>query len=249
MIIMRALLALGALSLALISVPARSAVLVDIPMDQQINIGDLTNSQSPLGDAIYIPSNFSEQMEFKTEGGDSFTRVKIAGGSWYYGPYIDFRLAGAGSLDLSGDALVEFDARYFQPDDNTNRYADAPIFLRMYSYADDNDTLLGWKDFGIVYATQPSWNNPAYPDWTHVTVDWNSAAAANNGANVFDPTKISRMRLYGTDWFSPANQFGSFIDVKNFRVTTAGQPIPEPGTMALMAMGALPLLGLRRRKA
>lgn len=248
---MRALFVLGALTAALLTTPAPAAVVVDLPLDQQINQGVLTNPTSPLGDAIYIPASFSEQLSFQPDPTGGFARVSIAGGSWWYGPYVDFRLAGIPSIDVSEPGCtISFDARFFQPESNTNRYGDAPIFLRLYSYQEDNVTLTGYRDYGIVYATQSG--DAPYPDWTRVVVNANASTATDTGQNnlAFDPANVTRMRMYGTDWFSPANQFGSFIDVRNFSVVCPdGGVIPEPGTMALLAMGAVPLLGLRRRKA
>ena len=245
---MRALIVFGALCSALLTTPALAAVTV--PLDQQINMGITTNSTSPNGDAIYIPSSFNETLSFQSDASGGFARVSIAGGTWYYGPYIDFNLMGIPGVDISqAGSSIEFDARYFQPEDNTNRYGDAPIFLRVYSYANNNSTLTGYRDYGIVYATQGG--DAPYPDWTRVMVDANLATATTTNTSpelLFDPTMVTRMRLYGTDWFSPVDQHKAFIDVKNFWIGgPGGDAIPEPGTMSLLALGALPFL--RRRKA
>lgn len=199
--------------------------LIDTPMDQQINIG--------LGDAIYAAG--SEQLTFEPanppDEPEGFARCHIAGGSWYYGPYINYEFTGDGPVDITQtDVKFEFDCRYFQdPATNTDPYADAPIFVRMYNY--DGATLKGYRDYGIVYATQSG--DPPYPTWTHVAFDVVGGTDSNYGGEIFDPTHITRMRFYGTDWKSPAGSYDDFIDVKNVQFVRH----PKVGQIDLSATG------------
>ncbi|MBI4580455.1 MAG: PEP-CTERM sorting domain-containing protein [Planctomycetes bacterium] len=221
-------------------------VLASVPMNQQINLGYGYNSQSPGGDAIYVPS-FSG-TDTQTIYGDGvlepqgFTRhnLRTLPGTWWY-QYVDLNLAGitvpGAGLNLSNaGATVEFDTRYFQdPETNTNPYGDAPVFVRLYTYAADGNTYLGHRDYSIVYATQPPWSNPPYPTWTHVTVSVAAGVGADGG--VFDVTNVSRIRFYGTDWASGGFDF---VDFKNLVIT------PEPASLALLGLGGLALLRRRR---
>ncbi len=237
---MRTLVLMSVL-VALAICPAFAAT---VAMDQQINLGYTYNSQSPSGDAIYPAFNSDTQTI-----ANGFTRHNLTTvpGGWYY-QYVDLNLAGittpGAGLDLSSaGSTVQFDTRYYQnPETNTNPYGDAPVFLRLYTYAADGNTYLGHRDYSIVYATQAPWNNPPYPTWTTVTVDVNAAAHSDGGA--FDPANVSRIRWYGTDWSGGGDDF---VDFRNL-VLTPGV-VPEPSSvLALMAglAGLLPLV--RRRK-
>lgn len=218
------------------------ASLVDIPLDAQINIGRET-AQSPSGDAIYWPiaPYYGTFMSDEPEG---YARTNMPQSGWYYGPYVDFYLAGLTDdwLDLSAGGTIEFDCRYFQGGENPNPYADAPIFVRIYTYTDDGDpgngsfeSYAGHRDYGIVYATQNG--DPPYPTWTHVSVD----ISGGTDGNAFDISKVSRLRFYGTDWTGAGQDF---IDVKNLQITL----VPEPGTIAMFALGLLGLFVTRRKK-
>lgn len=194
----------------------------DYPLDQQINVGRPT-AQSPAGDAIFIPTFVSpmDTLEFRSDEAEGYVRHHLDGGgagSWWYGPYVDFYQTGDTDdwIDITG-LRFEFETRYFQdPDTNTNPYGDAPVFVRFYTYEDDGSgtwpTYLGHRDFGIVYATQRG--DPPYPDWTHVVIDLNDPGAYTEGGT-FDPTRVSRMRFYGTDWSGNGQDF---VDFKNFWV-------------------------------
>lgn len=223
--------------LGLVSVVGFAQNLARVEMDQQINTGS--------GDAIYALA--PDFVTFETDGSDGWTRVNIrrntgeANPGWYYGPYIDFRWAGLGSLNMSDPTTtISLDLRYFQGGNNTNPYADAPAFLRLYTF-DGSGTLKGFRDFGIIYATQSG--DAPHPTWTNKVVNVNSAPHTDTGQNggVFDPANVGRMRLYGTDW-SGADE--DFLDVKNVSVDM----IPEPGTFAAIGAGIVSLLAMRRRK-
>jgi len=227
-----ALLAVGTAALAL---P------VSIPMDAQINLGYTYNTQSPSGDAIYPAFNTDTQTFFP---GSHVRHSLVAGGGaggWYY-QYVDLNLAGittpGNGLDLSAPgSTVTFDTRYYQnAETNTNPYGDAPVFLRLYTYGADGNTYLGYRDYSIVYATQPDWNNPPYPTWTTVTVDVNNAPNISDGGT-FDVTNVSRVRWYGTDWSGAGDDF---VDFKNLVIT------PEPTALVLLTLGGA-LLARRRR--
>lgn len=221
-------------------VAAMSSILVSLPLDAQINLGYTYNSQSPSGDAIYPAFNSDTQTFFP--GSHVRHNLLYGGGAggWYY-QYVDFNLAGittpGNGLDLSAPgSTVTFDTRYFQdPEMNTNPYGDAPVFLRLYTYGPDGNTYIGYRDYSIVYATQAPWSNPPYPTWTTVTVDVNAATYTQGGT--FDVTNVSRLRWYGTDWSGVGTDF---VDFRNLVIT------PEPGTLALLGLGAL-FVARRRR--
>ena len=234
-------------ALALAAGPAAAVDLVSLPLNAQINLGYTYNSQSPSGDAIYPAFNADTETFIGGDGG--FVRHNLVypgggAGSWWY-QYVDFNLAGITTpglgLDLSAAGTeVVFDTRYFQdPETNTNPYADAPVFLRLYTYGADGNTYLGHRDFSIVYATQAPWNNPPYPTWTTVVVDVNSAPHTDGGS--FDITNVSRLRWYGTDWSGTGDDF---VDFRNLKITA----IPEPASILGVFAGLGGLVPLMRRK-
>ena len=215
---------------ALIAAPALAVI--SIPLDAQINVGGST-AQSPSGDAIY-PAFNTDTQTFFAGSHVRHNMVSPIGGpnSWWY-QYVDFTLAGYGQVNGAGGAF-EFDTRYYQDaESNANPYADAPVFLRAYSYADDGSTLLGYRDYSIVYATQAPWSNPPAPAWTHVVVP----VAGGATTSAFDETKISRIRWYGTDWQGTGFDY---VDFKNLTVT------PEPASLMLLAIGGVAILRRRR---
>ncbi|MDM8008529.1 MAG: PEP-CTERM sorting domain-containing protein [Phycisphaerae bacterium] len=216
-----------------------------VEMNAQINLGYTYNTQSPGGNAIYPAFNSDTQTIFADDEveAEGFTRhnlTTVPGGWWYQ--YVDLNLAGittpGSGLNLSApDSTVTFDTRYYQNDvTNTNPYGDAPVFLRLYTYGEDGNTYLGYRDYSIVYATQPDWNNPPYPTWTTVTVDVNNAPNISEGG-VFDVSNVSRIRWYGTDWSGGGDDF---VDFKNLVIT------PEPTALVLLALGGV-LVARRRR--
>ena len=134
-------------ALALVGAPAGAVVLVDIPLDQQIT-----------GDAIYVPAGLNGSLSFKPaappDEPEGWCRNSVGPG-WYYGPYVDFVQAGMGTLNLAHpSSTLEVDCRYFQGGENTNPYGDAPIFLRLYSFANPEMTVGGYRDC-LLY-TSPS---------------------------------------------------------------------------------------------
>lgn len=240
---MRALLT--ACALLLVAAPfANAAPDVHVAMDQQINVGVPGTDQSPTGDAIYAAFN-SGSVSFHADEPQGYTRMHIQpGGGWWY-TYVDLNLAGIGGQDLTG-GKIEFDTRFYhEADSNTSPYADAPVFLRAYTYGADGLTYLGHRDYGIVYGTQAPWSNPHHPDWTRVMVDVEGAAFTDGGT--FDKTNVSRFRFYGTNW---TGKGGDFVDFKNLDLyTNSADAIPEPGTIALLGSGLIGMVPfLRRRK-
>ncbi len=244
------------------SASALAQTVITYPMDAQINLGGGGTNDSPDGDAIYIPTwNSREYLEFMSDEPDGYTRCWIQGldpnsaGGYYYGPYIDFVLAGDGPFDFTGaPSTLEFDCRYNQdPFSNGNPYDDAPIFCRVYTFDDPNDVYQGYMDFGLVYQTGPlnqCVDKPTgYPEWKHVVVDTADNSIDYNCDNqndrstggVFDMTHVSRMRFWGTDWqatgLGPANDW---IDIKNVVLTL----YPPPCDYDLDGDGDVDLLDL-----
>ena len=183
---------------------ATTAPLVDIPLDQQINIG--------LGDAIAGHNGF---------GNDSGLGYVIrnltadnGAGSYYSGPSVNFVKAGYGPyVDLSKPgARIEYTARYFQGDGNTNPYGDAPIWLELI----DADGTSCWM--GISYGPQP---DPRYPSWKTVTDSLSGASSE------LDLSKIVALIFWGTDWGGTGNDF---VQIRNLRLIddTSRNPIPIP---------------------
>lgn len=248
---------------------AIAQTVINIPMDQQINVGVPGSAQSPNGDAIYIPDSqpFNDSwMEFMSDETEGYTRVHLFGNfgatghlsGWYYGPYIDFNLAGYGELYcLGAGSTLEFDCRYLQDGaSNGNPFNDAPIFARIYTYDIPNDAYQGYVDYGMVYQTGASDHcDPrpfGFPEWWHVTIDLDDLAADANcdgtddvtTGGAYDLARISRMRFYGTDWNSGALADPSdYIDVKNIRLTLYSPPcagdIDDDGQVSLTDLAAL----------
>ncbi|HOC30743.1 MAG TPA: hypothetical protein PKK84_00690 [Armatimonadota bacterium] len=230
---------------------AASTITVD--MGHQYDIG-YSNPQSE-GPAIY-KLNAQDNVSFGSEGGEGFARLTMGAPTGWHYMYLDTILAGLGAIDLSAPGSgIEFDARIFQgPNSNTNPYNDANIFFRAYTYVpgsggyEGGSTLTGYKDWGIVTAVakpggdpnDPTFNDPPYPEWTHVMIE-------NLGGGGLNPASITRIRWYGTDWSGTG---GDFFDIKNvvFRSGPAAPPIPEPATMSLLLIGALPLAKRLRRR-
>ncbi len=206
---------------------ACATILVDIPLDQQIDLG--------AGPAIYVPPGLNGSLSFQP-GTPGFVRnMWPSADSWYYGPYVDFHLAGIGDIDVS-NAQLEIDLRYFKEDGN---YGDAPIFLRIYSI-DGAGNYLGHRDYSIIYAVQPPWNDPPAPAWTHKTIYLNdSAMNPYTDGGAFNVNSVGRIRLYGTDWGADPTQT-DYIDAKELVISV----IPEPAALMLLALGA----GLLRRR-
>ncbi len=222
---------------AVLILAASQAFAQVVPMDQQINLGAGGTSQSPSGDAIYTIANGT--ITFETDGVEGWARNNIAGDGWYYF-YLDLSLAGVGGVNVgAAGSTVEFDCRYFRnPDDHEKPYDDAPIFLNLYTYSEDGNTLLGRREYGIVWGTQGPWNNDPYPTWTHMVIDVHGLAHTDYDA--FDPSNVNRIRWWGTDWSGKGNDF---VDIKNFSA------VPEPGTMAVLLAGFAGLIpAIRRRK-
>ncbi len=194
-------------ALGLAGLASADTVLVNIPLNQQINIGN--------GDAIYVPAGLNGSLSFLPASPpgepDGWVRNNFLAG-WYYGPYVSFQRAGYGDLNCA-NAKLEVDLRYYKVSGN---YADAPVFVRIYT-ADSAGNYVGYRDYSIVYAVQPPWNNPPYPTWTHVTV-WLNNPALNpyTEGGTFSIGTVSYMRFYGTDW---SGQEGDFIDAKKLVIT------------------------------
>ncbi len=199
-----------------------------IEMDQQINLS--SNGADPDFDAIY--SLGGGYIMFSTTGVDDYTRMFADGNTWYYGPEVDFALAGAEPISIAGGGSLQFDARYFQGGDNTAPYDDAPIFVRLYT-DDASGNYQGYRDLGIVYQTNSAYwlctPVAAYPNWQHITLDLGNLLADNNcdgtpdvaDVGNFDPTRVTRLRFYGTDW---AGKGQDYIDIKNVEFNTDPYP-------------------------
>jgi len=192
-------------ALALLCTTAFSATLVDIPLDQQINIG--------LGDAIWDHSSFG------TDPGGGYVRLDLTSGEgaggWYFAPHVDLVKAGYGPyVDMSGsDITIQYTARYFQGGGNTNPYGDCNIMVQLF---DVNGRSRG---LGTSYGPRP---NPTYPAW--ITCTDNMTADWPNNAD-FDPSKVTSVTFFGTDWAGVGNDF---VEIRNFRILNSQARNPEP---------------------
>lgn len=217
------------------SVASYATTLVDIKLDQQINIG--------LGDAIYSQTA-DATLSFVDDGTNKYAHSALKGGGWYYSPRIDLVKAGIGSISCADPlTALNIDLRYFQGGDNTDPYGDAPVFLRMYSY--DGATLLGYRDYGIIYGPNMKSDPDKYPNWKAVQVFLNDSTKnpytdTNSSGAGFSIGNINQIRFYGTDW---AGKGQDYMDAKNLKIET----VPEPATMAVLGLGALALIKRRRK--
>ena len=174
----------------LLSCSTSAAVLVYVPLDQQIDIGN--------GPAI------SGHSSFESDPAGGFVRrllpVGNGAGGYYFGPTIDLLKAGYGPcVDVSDPgATVEYTARYFQGDGNTNPYADAPVFARLHDI--DGHSV----DLGASYGPRP---DPTYPQWITVTGTINVPSGSE-----FDASKLVSVEFWGTDWSGAGNDF---VEIKN----------------------------------
>ncbi|HOJ75948.1 MAG TPA: PQQ-binding-like beta-propeller repeat protein [Phycisphaerae bacterium] len=187
--------------------------LVDLPMDQQVDIG--------MGNAIYGEGDAQNFISFHPADPDNgepegWARLNIKVSGWYYGPSVDFVKAIGRPIDISEcQTTLSVDLRYFQGGGNTNPYGDAPIFLRLMTYNEQNSALVGYRDYSIIYATQRG--DPPYPTWTTKEVKLNDLTFQDyTESGSFDPTKVHRLRFYGTDW---AGKGDDFVDVKNLVIS------------------------------
>lgn len=194
--------------LALLAVSMACAeVIVDIPMDQQIDIGS--------GEAL------SDVTAFHPDPGGGFARLNLTagsgGGGWYFAPTIDFMKAGYGpSLDLSGEGIkLQFEARYFQGDGNTNPYADCGIWVLLMD-ANGRSHGLGGQ-YGPVHP------DPPYPAWQTCIDDMTLEGWPDDEG--FDLTQVTAIQFYGTDWAGVGNDF---VDFRKLLITNpiVHNPIP-----------------------
>lgn len=220
-------------------------IIIDIPMDAQINVGRGPTGDSPNGDAIYVPPwNTRDYMEFRADEPEGYCRLWIQGldpnaaGSYYYGPYIDFYLAGYDELDMTGhSSTLEYDCRYRQGPNNADPYRDAPIGNRLYTYDIPNDLYEGYIQYTWPYQTgdgnQCEPKPTGYPEWWHVTVDiddmladfWCDGSPDVGTGDASDLSRVSRMRWYGTDWDAAVlGPCDDWIDVKNVKLTLEPPP-------------------------
>jgi hypothetical protein len=99
---------------------------------------------------------------------------------------------------------------------------------------------VGHREYGIFYATQRG--DAPHPDWTHKIVPLSDNALwPYSEGGTFDPTNVTRMRFYGTDWSGTGQDF---MDVKNLMITG----VPEPSLAAVLGLGLFGLLPVVRRR-
>lgn len=229
---------LAVVSILLVTTFAMAENRLEIAMDQQITHPTLYTGQSPNGNAIYAGFD-SGFITFEgappPDKADQYTRFhKSPGGSWWY-MYVDTQLAGAGNIDITGQQL-KLDHRVWEYNTG-NPYGDVNVFLRLYTYGQNAqgnyDTLLGYRDYGIVYG--PNAGSFPFGDWNN----WNTVVVDLDGGTTdgaFDPTNVNRIRFYGTNWAGQGEDLGDFA---NLIVT------PEPTAFALLGLGLVTLI--RRR--
>lgn len=160
-------------------------------------------------------------------------------GWWCIG--IDLIALGIGPIDVSGlsaSDTISWDARFFQAENNSNRWADAPIGFQMKTVnsSDPNfDYRAKWEwPFG------PQGDAETFPDWTSVSTTWGDMAADPwfwSEPEGWDPTNVVELVFYGTNWYNGTPN-EDFVQIKNLVIT------PEPSALVLLALGAL---AIRRR--
>jgi len=191
--------------------------LVDIPMDAQVGPGGIfCVNNTPPNYISFEPANPPDEPT-------GFTRMHIMqGASYFYGPYIDFQPAygNLGNVDISDPwklFRIEIDLRYYQASPATP--IDAPAWLRLYMM---NGTSIsgGYRSYDrFVYAQNPGYDDPAYPAWTHKSIELNCkqlrAYTDTTSGGAFTGL-WNRLRFYGTDW---AGTGADYFDAKNFKIT------------------------------
>ncbi len=186
---------------------ACAGVMVSIPMDQQIDIG--------LGDAIMDFTDFYSDPD----GGLARRNLTMdyGGGGWYFGPTVDFTKAGYGpSLDLSQPGVeIQFEARYFQGDGNTNPYADCGIWAMLF---DANG-----RTHGIGGEYGPDHPDPPYPAWQVCSDDMTLEGWPDDPD--FDLTQVTGIQFFGTDWSGVGNDF---VDIRKLLITDPAIHDPVP---------------------
>jgi hypothetical protein len=212
-------------------------VIYELPMDQQVN-------NDPGGDPAFdtIQPRAGYTMSFEPDPGDGmggFTRLLLPQG-YYYGPDV-FPVNDVGhTLDLSRPEgiKIEFDVRVYQDEFlNSNPYDDANCFIYL---RDVNGYYFGLT---MLYQTNTDWGpgHPQYPDWYHVKHMFYPSDTATGEWPTdpdFDATQVDRITFRGTDWNTTVPDT-DWQDVRNLVI------MPEPGALALLALGALAVI--RRR--
>lgn len=207
-----------------------------LAMDRQVDVG--------FGSAIG-----PDEVIFTSDPSGGFARFFLEGGSYYWGPTIDFQRAGFGTVDLSNPtATIEFEARYYQDP------ADYPPGTPWNNHDAPLGVLLMSPTAGVAYGYpyHSTWGDPPYPTWTHVRLDVNVDASPKVQRwawwGTLDMAEITSIQFWGTDWPGTG---ADFIDVRNLSITTAVPEIDSAGMGSVLALvtGALGLLERRRVKA
>jgi hypothetical protein len=149
-------------------------------------------------------------------------------GDYYYGPRVYFTRAGYAPLDITGGATLTVDAIFYQDPNRSDGtgvflgtpYLDCNYFVRIYS--GDADLPSTFRDYGLLYGPNASsWPFGDWMNWNTLTLDL--VNAPHTDAAGFDPTAVTQMRFYGTDWSGGADL--DYLQVRNLVITTPGPAV------------------------
>jgi len=176
-------------------------------------------------------------------GGVGSLQLTVPGG---WGPFSD----GPDGLATAQDFLSAIDPGASAAGSAASSYGPGtlPSYSGTMSFDAYTGNLTDWNQFGVLFNYNGNWtpffssstSNFTGADgrtWTHTVVPY-TINAVNAGLTYFG------FSIAGN---TSGNVAGETIDVDNFQVV-APAPVPEPTTLALLAVGLTALLFLRRRQ-